>query len=93
MKERPILIVAPCIVDFLIPYYSSTGRGDIYHLQPVCISHQIIRKHRGPLQASVGPFASIGIRNIESGNGHSLDLVRSLWNLPLDHLLVIFSQY
>lgn len=92
VEEDAILVVVPCIVDFLVPYHSSVSGRDVHHLQPVSVANEVIRQHNGTLQARVGPFGSVGVGYVEPGDGDGLDLVGLLGDEALDCLLVIFLE-
>lgn len=41
----------------------------------------------------VRPFRGVGVRNVQSGDSYSLDLVGVLRNKALDGLLIVITQY
>lgn len=75
VEEGSVLVVGPRIEDLLVPNDAAIGRRDINQLDPVSVADKVVAEHNGSLQASICPFRAIGIGNVESRNGHSLDLV------------------
>lgn len=64
----------------------------IYHLDPICIPHQVVGEHGGTLQACVGPFLPVGVCDVEPGDSYGLNLVGLLGDDSLDGLLVLLAQ-
>lgn len=92
MKEGSILVVLEGVVDFLIPYHASICGRDIDQLDPERIPDQVIGENGSTLQTSIGPSIAVRVSNVETSNCDGLDLVGSLWNRPLDSLLVSVGE-
>lgn len=92
MKEGSVLIVLKSVVDFLVPYYTSICGRDVDQLDPERVPDQVIGENGGTLQTSIGPSTAVRVSNVETSNCDGLDLVGSLWNRPLDSLLVSVGQ-
>lgn len=89
MEEGPILVVGKRIVDFLVPDDAAIGRRDIDEFEPEGVADQVIGKNGSTLETSIGPSLTIGVGNVEFGDGDGVDLIRGLWNCPLDRLFVV----
>ena len=92
MEKSSVLIVLKCIVDFLVPYYSSIPRGYVHQLEPKRVSDRIIREHGSSLEPGVGPSIAARMRNVESSDSDSLNLVRGFGNSTLDSLPVSVAE-
>ena len=66
--------------------------GYVHHLQPVCVTDQIVGEHYGSLQACVCPSRFIRMRYVESSNGDGMDFVGLFRNEALDGFLVVVIQ-
>lgn len=49
MEKGSVLVIVPRIENLLVPDNSSIGRRNIHHLDPVCISNQIVDERNGSL--------------------------------------------
>lgn len=61
---------------------------DINHLQPEGTSNQVIRKHRSTLQTRIHPSLRVRVRDIQSRDRYSVDLVGGFGDIALDGFLV-----
>lgn len=76
----------------MIPDDPAVGWRDIHQFEPVCVADQVVGQHNGALQAGVGPFCAIGIRNVELGDGNGLNFVGLLRHEALDGVLVVVAE-
>ena len=70
----------------------SSAYRDVDDFQPKSTTNEIIRKHRSALYTSVDPSLRIRIRDIQSRDRYSVDLVRGLGDIPLDGFLVRVTE-
>lgn len=90
VEKGAVLVVGPRVEDFLIPDDAASGGGDVHHLYPVRVAHQVVDENNGALEPRVRPFGPIRIGDVEAGDGDGLDLVILLGNDALDGVLVVF---
>lgn len=88
MEKGTVLVVLEGVVDLLIPYHTPICGRDIHQLDPERVSDQVVGQHDCPLQTGVGPSIAVGMGNVETSNGDSLNLVGGLWNGAFDSLFV-----
>jgi hypothetical protein len=93
VKKGAILVVAPRVVDLLVPYDAAVRGRDVDQLDPEGVTDQIVREHGRSLQSCICPSSAIGVRHIQARNGHGVDLVARFGHGAFDSLLVLFRQY
>lgn len=92
MKESPILIPSPVLVDFLIPDDAAVRGGDIHQFYPEGVAYEVVGEHCGALEAGVGPSCAVWVGDVQFCDGHRLDFVRSFGDGAFDGLLVFFRE-
>lgn len=55
MEEDSILSVVKILVQLLIPDNPPLRRRDVYHLQPECVTDEVVHQGNGAREAGVGP--------------------------------------
>jgi len=55
VEKDAILVIAPCVEYFLIPYDTAVSGRDVYHLDPIGVANQIICQHNGALKTRIRP--------------------------------------
>lgn len=92
MEKGAVLVILKGVIDFLVPDDTSVGRRDVDQFEPEGIPNQVVAQDCGALQSGVGPSASIGVSDVESGNSNRLDLVGGLWDSSFDRLFIGVSE-
>ena len=89
MKENPILVIVPRLVDLLVPDDAARGVGrDVDELEEEGVPDQVVGEDDGAGEAGGRPLARGRGGDVEFGDGDGVDLVGLLGHAAFDCLLV-----
>lgn len=92
MEEDAVLVVGEGVVDLLVPDDAATRGRDVDQFQPEGVADQVVGQHDGALQPRVRPSVTVGVGDVEFGDGDGVDLVGRLGHCTLHRLLVLVRQ-